>query len=75
MTKLVDQMIQKLRQLSEYEQNQIAENVIQQIQERQKNKTSNSVAKLADDLLMPILDSVEDDLFVRDRDTGREISL
>jgi predicted neuraminidase len=68
-------MIQKLRQLSENKQNQIAENVIQQIKEREKHKTSNYVSKLSDDLLMPILDSFEDDLFVRDRDTGREISL
>ncbi|WP_017306520.1 hypothetical protein [Spirulina subsalsa] len=75
MTQLVERMLQQLRQLPEYEQNQIAENVMQKIKELQKNKTSNSVSKLSDDLLMPILDSVEDDLFVRDQDTGREISL
>ena len=67
MTQLVERMIQKLRLLSEDEQNQIAENVIQQIKDIQKHKTSNYVSKLSDDLLMPILDSVEDDLFVRDR--------
>lgn len=75
MTQLVDRMIQQIRSLSENEQNQIAESVIQQINDRLKNKTSNYVSKLSDDLLMPILDSCDDDLFVRDIDTGREISL
>jgi hypothetical protein len=44
-------MIQKNRELSETEQNHIAESVIQQINDIPKNKiSSNYVSKLSDDL-------------------------
>ena len=75
MTQLLEEMIEQLRQLSETEQNKIAQNVIGQIKEQSKNQSSKIRLKLSDDFLIPILESEEDFLFERNKDTGRDITL
>lgn len=75
MTQLVDTMVQRIMQLSEMEQDQIATEVLRKIEHREKQQDLGSEQKLSDALLMPILDDEDDQLFQRNKDIVRQIDL
>jgi len=75
MTQLVDTMVQRIMQLSEMEQDQIATEVLRIIEHREKQQDLSSEQKLSDALLMPILDDEDDQVFQRNKDIGRQIDL
>lgn len=75
MTQLVDTMVQRIMQLSEMEQDQIATEVLRKIEHREQQQDLGSEQKLSDALLMPILDDEDDQLFQRNKDIGRQIDL
>lgn len=75
MTRLLEEMIAKIQQLPEADQNRIAVNVMGSIDALLKDMAKTSSTSLSEILLLPILEDDELDIFERDQDTGREVIL
>ena len=78
MTPLLEKAINQLKQLPEAEQTRVASLILNNLNAQQfKNvtPTKDSNSKLSEILLLPELEEGEEEIFTRNQDTGREITL
>ncbi|NBD14605.1 MAG: hypothetical protein GVY04_00230 [Cyanobacteria bacterium] len=78
MTPLLEKAINQLKQLPEAEQTRIASLILNNLNSQHFEKvalTKDSNSKLSEILLLPELEEGEEEIFTRNQDTGREITL
>ena len=76
MIPLLEKAINQLKQLPETEQMRIASLILNNLKaNKDKTPIKDSDSKLSEVLLLPELEEGEEEIFTRNQDTGREITL
>jgi len=78
MSPLLEKAINQLKHLPEAEQTRVASLILNNLNSRQFENLAQAKenhSKLSEVLLLPELEAGEEELFTRNQDTGREITL